>query len=184
MNMDPTNLSIQSVTDPAEIPALARICELAMQGDLFGKYHINFTGASFEQASIKAMTEALQTPGGYVFKAVLQSQEEDGSVKDQIIGASQWYVGYLDIPKVDPFAPKTLLERDETQSANVDMVKGDGQAEAKTTNAVVEVVSEMTEAMVFKETMRITGNAYVSAIRGKKHVCGLTQGPIMSGVSF
>ena len=102
----PFAFSIERVTDPADIPMLASIFDEALKPDPFYQMITLYSPESVYDSVVTAMTNALADSTQYVFKAVVQEQDDEGMVKQTTVGISQWSVGYISIPKVDPFESK------------------------------------------------------------------------------
>ncbi|RMZ82086.1 hypothetical protein DV737_g2197, partial [Chaetothyriales sp. CBS 132003] len=107
--------------DEAEIPALAALAVCALRTDPFHDFFDKYSGKSFYDDTVNKLTAGLKDPNGRVFKAVKLMMQHDealgeghGSAEERergketgasvIVGVSQWYVGYCEVPKVDPFA--------------------------------------------------------------------------------
>lgn len=130
----------ERVTNAQEIPAMAELSTLALQPDTFTVFTERERGISMYDDTLQKMTDAFNDPGTYIFKALLTMKDMDGKEHEIIVGVAQWYIGYLHVPKYDPFAPKDPI--------------------------IVEP-----KVTILSEAMRLSGNAYVSAIRAKKHIC-------------
>ena len=123
-----SSVEIKPVSDPAELPALFSIFDIALQAshDGFRELLIRYFGDSYQeiierlQAAFSADTASNPAEQHFVFKAVETVpgySGEDGRkcerdnpggvlttqpMVERIVGMAHWTVGYIDIPKVDP----------------------------------------------------------------------------------
>jgi len=152
---------------------------------------------------MKKLTAELNRPDRYkIFKAVAvpdTAAQSDAAEQQQetIIGFSEWMFGYLETPKVDPFAPKEKSSESGTFAAAAaaaaatfpNNVLDPAASEAGGAKQLGDVVTareavasaskndhESKKSKPFysnpdQEVSRKMGNAYICAIRGKKHLC-------------
>lgn len=146
--------SILPVKSSEDIPTLARVFLQAItQIDTFWEVLTRYRSDSLD-TFIAVLKESLDHPNHHLLKAV-------HNVTGDIVGMAQWKAPwYLEIEKTDPFAMSN-----EQPAGDVTVVpllsagmEGDDPAKAK-------------GVAMFNESMRQMGNAYITHIRGKKHVC-------------
>lgn len=91
------SLHVQPVTDEAELPLLASIFDEALKyADSFHEVMTRCLPMSVYEDALTALQKGFHDPTHFIFKAV----DDHG----EILGISHWTVGYISIPKVDPFA--------------------------------------------------------------------------------
>lgn len=94
------DFKVRPVTDPTELPFCARIFDEALrESDSFYQVIEACSEHSVYEGALKALQTGFDDPSQYVFKAV---RYEDA--QEVVLGISHWSVGYINIPKVDPFA--------------------------------------------------------------------------------
>jgi hypothetical protein len=97
--------------------------------------------------------------------------------KEKIVGMAYWTVGYIDLPKVDPFeqhaAPASVVAEKSPESAPLEEpIATIGQ------RATASKPGPKPEPFDFYAVCRKpVRNLYISQIRGKKHVCKSTLCP-------
>ena len=156
--MSCSSVRIVEVTDLSEIPELARLSDLCIQPDPLHAFLEKYSGNTVFDSTASKLTAAINDPNSKVFKAVKPIRSEDGQIVAELVGLSQWYVGYLVVPKVDPFA---LCD-----------VGGELKGVPAGSSFVIPDVPKLEDAKAdpYSEILRKSGNSYVAAIRGKKHV--------------
>jgi GNAT superfamily N-acetyltransferase len=163
------SIRIEPVTDPLLVPELARLTDLALQNDAFHAFSAQYAPKPVHEETFDRLYAALKDSNSYIFRALMDAVDENGLKREQLVGFTQWFVGYLNVPKVDPFARQQTSNvgghADVTDVAVAEEA-GSGQLPVDT-KAAPEVVSPDPFAILAKET----GNCHVKAIRGKKHVC-------------
>lgn len=163
-------LRIEAVTDFQLVPELAHVADLAIQPDGFYAFHNRYARKSLYEETVDRLTAAIGDRNSYVFRAVLTTVGEDGTRTEQLVGMTQWYVGYLIVPKVDPFAPKLSQSRRGNVS-DVSEVASAGATGAGSTVRTATKIESGTSPNPFDAVARETGNSLVRAIRGKRHIC-------------
>ena len=140
---------IIAVTNPSDLLDLATLSHLALLPDPLHAFIEKYSDPPttiYEETNAKLLS-ALSEPTSHTFKAVKPVRNADGVLEGKIVGYAHWYVGYIDLPKTDPFAPVA--------------------SEAGTTPYNIE---ENLPVNPLSDLWRRSGNLYVSTIRGKKHV--------------
>ena len=148
---DSSRLLIERVTDPEELPMLANIFDKALQHvDSFHEVITRCCDETVYQNTLNSLQSAIGDADHYIFKAVLQT-----SSNCVVVGVSHWFVGYISVPKVDPFGAATNPTPDAVEE-----------------DFIAPLVIEPSPLRVaFDDARRKGSNAYISTIRGKKHVC-------------
>jgi hypothetical protein len=164
------NLRIQEVTDTQLVPELAEMFDITLRPDSAYDFFNTHGPSTVYNDTIERVTAAVESPDSRVFRAILTHTNEDGTTKDVLVGMAQWQIGYIVLPKVDPFAPKSKATEDEKVVSVAEVAIPDQTGVATPLPAPKEY-SEQATSELFKEHTRISGNAYVSSIRGKRHIC-------------
>ena len=139
-NAEPFEYTIRPVKDADDIPIIVQFALEAMreQNPAYVELSSKSTkDGTIDDRALRKFREAFDSPDDFLFKAVTTVNG-----KELMIGVSHWFVGYISIPKVDPF---------------------DQAPQASDTSAE--------EITVLESARTLGSNAYISAIRGKKHVC-------------
>ena len=154
------NIKIEPVTDPTDIPQIARNFDTCLREgeDDFYDVLCKYTESPHDSC-LRRLTDVLKSDQDFVFKVV-------DTQTGQIVGHSHWFIGYIDLPKVDPFAK---------QEGGADGMEVGG---AKSSAAMMKVKAPTAEdSLDFYATFqRPVRNAYIYFIRGKKHICMLSRG--------
>src|SRR5271163_2974012 len=97
----------------ADIPTLASIFDIATSTDAFHEVMKRHGPLSPYEDGMKSMSDGMTNPNQHIFKAVERSMDTTGTViGEKVIGMAQWSVGWIENPKVDPFAKES---RDESE---------------------------------------------------------------------
>ena len=166
--MSAESLRIEEVTDPQLIPELAQLSDITLEADSFHAFIDKYHPQSAHEETLEKMTAAMHDPDSHVFRAVLTSFDNDGVPTEQVVGCTHWFVGHLQIPKTDPFAPRPPTQKLEVSDVTVSaMAESNGQAQTIETAGQIEfgAVPNPTEAVD-----RAVGNALIKAIRGKRYI--------------
>ena len=168
--MSSDSLRIEEVTDLQLVPELASLTDLALQPDAFYAFANTYRSKSMYEETIDRLTAAVKDPQSHVFRAMWNTHGEDGTTAEQLVGMTQWYVGYLVVPKMDPFAPKIS----ESRPGDVSDVFGVASAGATGEASTVQMATKIEpgeEPNPFDSVAKELGNSHVRAIRGKRHIC-------------
>ena len=166
--MPAESLRIEEVTDSQLIPELAQLSDITLEADSFHAFIDKYHPQSAYDETLEKMTAAMHDPDSHVFRAVLTSFDNDGVPTEQVVGCTHWYVGYVQVPKTDPFAPKPSTKKLEVSDVAVPtMAEANGQAQTIETARQIEsgLVPNPSEAVD-----RAVGNAIIKAIRGKRYI--------------
>jgi len=167
--MSADTIQMLPVTDAAEVPILAHLSDIALKPDGFYEFLTRYGSQSVYDEVVGKLTQALEDPHSYIFKAVRKNAPGSDNPSDSIIGFAHWFIGYVQTPKVDPFALRVAAQENKDSSFNVAVPETHKTPQMSNVNSLV---AEPTRTLnPLDEMMRISGNAYISAIRGKKHVC-------------
>ena len=167
--MSSDTLRIEEVTDASIVPELAALFDIALQPDSFHECIKRYGIKSLYDDAVDKLTIAISDPDQHVFKAVLSKMDNDGFLKEELVGLTNWYVGYVQIPKVDPFAVRPAAKNAEIpEVVAVATDEGGGPA-----NGILapEETPKFSSSNALAENSRRAGNAYITAIRGKRHIC-------------
>lgn len=187
-----TRIEIKPVTSVADIPALSKISQLALENDPMWEFRARCGAPPIYDHAMKKLTAAFNNPArSKIFKAVVVSdtaaEGDVGRQNETIVGYSEWMLGYLETPKMDPFAPKEKLSESGTAAvpfANNVLNVATSEAKEKQAGDVTAAldgiasngdhVSQKPKPFYSnpdQEVSRKMGNAYIRAIRGKRHLC-------------
>jgi hypothetical protein len=190
-----SSIRIEAVSDPSEVPALASVFDAAIiaSSDQFRellKRHVEDPYTEVEKRLGAALSPAAEgsSEQHFVLKAVKTvprylpgdgkkhaQSSPDGvcqemPTKEIIVGMAHWTIGYINIPKVDPFGQQTTsapASRIADESAEKAPLKEPITTGVDTANAP-EPEPSFDFYAVCRKPLR---NTYISQIRGKKHVC-------------
>lgn len=183
-----TKIEIRPVTSVADIPTLAKISELALKDDTLFEFRARCGAKPIYEGTMEKLTAAVNNPARFkLFKAVVvPATAADGNVDqdETIVGYTQWMLGYLETPKMDPFAPKPQSSgTDASTTSEADVLNiTTSEANEKQADDVVAALEAISLDNTSKkskpyysnpdqEHSRKMGNAYITAIRGKRHLC-------------
>lgn len=159
---------IEPLTSAADIPVCAQLCTDAVRPDPFHAFLERYSPEPFYDNTVVRLTDAINPNNktDFAFKAVLSVDDGEGGTRDEIVGVSHWYYGYVVVPKVDPFAKKVVEQGDEIGPEEIAVGDEEGSLEVNKGSP-----KKVDKEKVMYEVQRQHGNLYISKIRGKKHVC-------------
>lgn len=159
------------ITDPSDVPACAQLCYEAVLDDPFIRFMNLYNPTHFLDETNKRISDAIDPANttDFAFKAVLDVPDDSGSTREEIVGVSHWYYGTAAIPKYDTFMKHVEEEPNEIGPGEVAAGSGGSTPKSMVVESEPVVVRNAEEAMA--HVYRQHGNAYISVIRGKKHVC-------------
>ena len=167
------SIRIEPVRDLDDAPALASIFATAIQHSRDGFY--DFVTRYFDEPpwEPKRIQHGIEDKDNFVFKAVEERQDDMGNVvEEKIVGFSQWFIGYISIPKVEPMNQEPNDEQTRKENTSVALsaaiISEDGSA-TKETESEPSLESEPLD--LYDMCVRPMTNAYITFIRGKRHVC-------------
>jgi hypothetical protein len=178
-----SSVRIERVSDPSDVPALASVFDIAIlaSGDNFRELLKRYVEDPYTEVE-RHLRSALSPPAEastqqhFVLKAVWPGDDDtrgEGNpagvgremrTTDTIVGMAYWSMGYIDIPKVDPF-------EQQTASAPTSVV-GDESTERAPLGQPIATSPEPEPSFDFYTVCRRpVRNTYISHIQGKKHIC-------------
>ena len=162
------DIRIEPITSAEDLPVCAQICSDAVRSDTFATFLERYSPESFYDSTIAKLTNAIdpENKSDFAFKAVLTADDGVGGKRDEIVGVSHWYVGYVVVPKYDPFAKTVNAASNEIGAEEVVVGDEPGAVAPQITSKALD-----RSKGVMEEMLRVHGNMYVGKIRGKKHVC-------------
>ena len=150
--------SIQPVTSIDDIHTLATVfIKATTHQDTFWEMVCRYGSGSPFDTLLDVLRESFEHPDHHLFKAVHDPTGE-------VVGMSQWKAPwFLQVEKVDPFATsQTESNGDSNAAPLVSNVEETNYDPARTAGVAM-----------FQDSRRQIRNAYITHIRGKKHVCEL-----------
>ncbi|KIW72808.1 hypothetical protein PV04_00980 [Phialophora macrospora] len=191
-----SKIAVKPITSETDLPVCARLADIALKPDSFHEFKARYCSQNVYEETLEKITEALRDDRGRycLLKAVVPAsstlepeQSTAGSGADDaeiIVGFAQWRCGYVEVPKMDPFAAREATERNpslETGVTNVAIAEVNGQ---DTRNSAVSTDVDSVAAGKVEnsrntppfysnphdELARKLMNAYISTMRGKRHV--------------
>lgn len=179
-----TKIIIKPITCLADIPKLAEISQLALENDSMFEFRARCGAPSIYDVAMEKLSAAVNNPAKFsMFKAVavpVNTSEGDESQDEAIVGYTQWMLGYLETPKMDPFAPKQP-PTSTTFEANMTNITTSEANEKPARDVLVALEASASRdpsddskpyyANPDQDYSRRMGNAYIRAIRGKRHLC-------------
>lgn len=180
-----TKIAVRPVTSETDVPKLAHLADLALKPDAFHEFRRRYSSRNIYDDCVEKLTESLRDGCGryFLFKAILAPDPDsegggDGG-QETIVGFTQWRIGYVETPKMDPFAPNKASakgQRFETGVSNVTVSEGEEQGEAAGLASHQIGGGGLTESKPFysdpdAEVSRKLSNSYIGSIRGKRHLC-------------
>ena len=204
---------IRPIISESDVPALARLADVALQPDAFHEFRSRYGSQSVYDETAEKLTASLRdTPSSirryFLFKAVLIPDLNDGSDDQErsdtnatddctagevIIGFSQWRIGYVETPKMDPFAPRNEASANQSFEVGVsNVVVSEGSEPGKATGTQTTGTAEESAAgkgdgtnaqnpfysNPDAELHRKLMNSYISSVRGKRHLCKSSPGQL------
>ncbi|KIY01549.1 uncharacterized protein Z520_03101 [Fonsecaea multimorphosa CBS 102226] len=186
-----TTITIKPITSEADIPACATVADAALKADGLHEFRRRYSKNVYDN-TVEKLTDALRDDRGrfFLFKAVVSpartAQTANTEAQEEtIVGFTLWRKGYVEVPKMDPFAPKketTESATTDTSTINVPITEGvnaesavDIQTIPTTQISGDGATGPATKPKPFyanpdAEVARKLGNAYIGAIRGKRHL--------------
>lgn len=179
-----TLIEVEPITSHSDIPTLAAITDLALKSDGYHEFQARYAASPIYETTHKKLTEALDDDRKryHMFKAVsIPTSDADGP--PVIVGYTQWRLGYVETPKMDPFARSGLKTESKGEKssfeADVSNVTISEDIKEELTLPRETVKDASTSSLRPKpfysnpdeELSRKVGNAYISAMRGKRHLC-------------
>ncbi|KIV90620.1 hypothetical protein PV10_07905 [Exophiala mesophila] len=179
-----SHIEIHPITNEADIPLLASITDFALLDDGLREFHARYGQTSLYETTCRKLTNAFHDKHNryHIFKAVLVPASNESNCEPTIVGYAQWRLGYIETPKVDPFAIKSTAINSsdhpvviEADRSIVTLLEPAEQQSPTILQAIRQTTTSTKETLAFysnpdEELSRKVGNAYISAIRGKRHL--------------
>ena len=159
-------LRFVETNDPADIPELApALRPLGLKATARVEFVEKYGKKNTYEDGVEKFTKNISDPKSHIFKAMMRVA---GGV-EMLVGLSEWYVGFLDIAKIDPFAEKPVEDaRGVAETVAEEKLEERGILEMGTFST--ELDGQYRDPNPYVDMVRRMGNAYVGTIRGKKHV--------------
>jgi hypothetical protein len=194
-----SSVSVEPVSDPSELHALASVFNIAItaSGDKFQEALMRYVEDPYKEimtrleAALSTQVDEHSLEQHFLFKAVMTVPKYSAgdckqlgrgntngvlpamSTEEKVVGMAHWTVGYINLPKVDPFeqtvaplAPATTSEP-STEATPLEEPIATGAE----TVADSRPESDTQPFDFYAVCRRPVRNTYISQIRGKKHVC-------------
>lgn len=169
----PLEVKLKTGITEEDIPILAHINDVALEGDPFKQWRVLFTENSEYDSAVKALQEALSDPVYRVIKAVIADTSNPSGEKT--IGFIHYlHAGYIELEKVDPFAP---APKQQPPSKEVSDTRDPSSNMPEALAEKATVVEKETEDAARADRLRRgemkyvqSRNVYIAAIRGKRHM--------------
>lgn len=173
--------TIKPVTSEADLPTLAYLSDLALRSDPYREFRERYGPQSLYADTLEKLTKAMRNRSGQssLFKVILVSDSDEEPEKETVIGLSQWTLGYLNVPKVDPFAIKRNNDVQSSTShpvPNAVVAEPDEQGEAEGVDIAVPKQERSPKPFYsnpLDEHTRKVWNSCITQIRGKRYMCKL-----------
>ncbi|KIW35256.1 uncharacterized protein PV07_01961 [Cladophialophora immunda] len=194
---------IKPITSEADIPVCAKLADAALKPDGLHEFRNRYSKSVYDN-TVEKLTDAIRDDRGrfFIFKAVVSpaprkdrtadlnstaevpNNEVQGE-EEVMVGFTLWRKGYVEVPKMDPFAPKNETTEDATVATSITNVPISEGIDAESATDVLTTATPGISgdgaagpggkpkpfyANPDAELARKLGNAYVGAIRGKRHL--------------
>jgi hypothetical protein len=195
-----SSVRVEPVSDPSELRTLASVFDIAIRasGDKFNDVLIRYAEDPYKEtmkhleAALSAQVDENSLEQHFLFKAVITVPKypagdckelgrrnvggvlPETPVEEKIVGMAHWTVGYINLPKVDPFEQQTVAS---LAPATTDGPSTEATPLEEPVTTGAETVADSkpesgTQPFDFYAVCRKpVRNIYISQIRGKKHVC-------------
>lgn len=166
---------IEPITSASDIPVCAQLCWEAVQDDPFIAFLRRYDESyKFHEETITRLSDAInpENTSDFAFKAVIDVPDENGGSHEEIVGVTHWYYGKVIMSKYDPVTKEVNKEPNEISPS--ELAVGSSPSTGHTTPVTSSPPSKVvikTAVEATQHVFRQHGNAYVGAVRGKKHVC-------------
>jgi hypothetical protein len=155
--------TISPVTSPDDVlPAATAFMRATRDSDTFWEMQARYGPEPPFDALLKVLKASVMDPNHHVFKAVYNPTGE-------IVGMAQWKAPcWIEVEKVDPFA-----QEKEQPSQSLDS----GTSPLPPVAKEPEDPKKVAGVAMVEDSRRQIWNAYITHVRGKKHVCELRAKP-------
>ncbi|OCT44153.1 hypothetical protein CLCR_00683 [Cladophialophora carrionii] len=194
-----SNVAVKPIASEADLPFCAHLTDRALKSDTFHEFKARYCSQNVYEETLQKLTESLRDDRGRycLLKAVVpassviasdqskeqtaqQSRADDAEI---IVGFAQWRCGYVEVPKMDPFAARKAPETSPSLDLGVTSV---AVAEENGHNTPSPVSTDLRSVAGGKvetskkiqpfysnphdELVRKLMNTYIGTMRGKRHV--------------
>jgi GNAT superfamily N-acetyltransferase len=168
-----SEIRIEPINDEKDFPICAQLCSDAIAPDPFSFFLEQYGDQSLYESTLNRLRDAASPDNStdFAFKAVIDEVDGSGQTTEKIVGVSHWYIGYIVLPKVDPFEMKFVSQAQET--GTTDLALEDGNDNPPVPSSVTSNTLKHRRRALMADHRRQVGNLYISNVRGKKHVCKL-----------
>ena len=195
-----SSVRIEPVLDPSDLHTLASVFDIAVRasGDKFHEVLMRYVEDPYKEtmkhleAAQAAQVDEHSLEQHFLFKAVMTVPKysvgdckelgwgnaggglPEMPTEEKIVGMAHWTVGYINLPKVDPFEQQTAAsmapattDEPSTEATPLEELIATG-AETIANSKPESETQPFDFYVVCRKPVR---NTYISQIRGKKHVC-------------
>jgi hypothetical protein len=188
------------VSDPSELHTLASIFDIAItaSGDKFNEVLMRHVEDPYKEtmkqleAALSAKVDEHSLEQHFLFKAIMTVPKHytrdckglgpgnaggllsEMPTEEKIVGMAHWTVGYINLPKVDPFEQQTVaslapatIDEPSTEATPLEEPIATGTE----TVAYSKPESDTQPFDFYAVCRKPVRNTYISQIHGKKHVC-------------
>ena len=188
------------MSDPSELHTLASVFDIAIRasGDKFNEVLMRYVEDPYKEtmkhleAAQSAQVDEHSLEQHFLFKAVMTVPKYSAGdckelgwgnaggvlpgtpTEEKIVGMAHWTVGYINLPKVDPFEQQTVAS---LAPATTDEPSTEATPLEESIATGAEIIADSkpesdTQPFDFYTVcQKPVRNTYISQIRGKKHVC-------------
>ncbi|KAK4935304.1 hypothetical protein LTR10_023620 [Elasticomyces elasticus] len=169
--------TIKPVTSEADIPALARLSDIALRPDSLHRFAERYNPPGLYQDTVQKLTKSLRDTRGWchVFKAVLVPEPgsggHDSAAEEIIIGYSQWKLGYAELPETGALSTgvkNNSTAPSEPSLSGVAVADTFGQGDATLTNVASTYKSSSSDP--WESSRRNLFSAYSRNIGEQRHL--------------
>jgi GNAT superfamily N-acetyltransferase len=162
-------IHIEPITDEKDFPVCAQLCDDAIASDPFSFFLEHYGDQKFRESTLAHLRAAAnhENSTDFAFKAVIDESDGSGQTTEKIVGFSHWYIGYIVLPKVDPFEERVVSQR---RAIDTHLALGDGTDVAPVPSSSTNDSLKHRRQALMADHRRQLGNLYISNVRGKKHV--------------
>ncbi|EXJ64687.1 hypothetical protein A1O7_01025 [Cladophialophora yegresii CBS 114405] len=181
-----SEVAVKPITSEADLPFCARLADRAVKPDPFHEFKARYSSQNVYEETLQKLTESLRDDRGKycLLKAVVPASSRSGADDAEIIvGFAQWRRGYVEVPKMDPFATRKAPETNTSLDIGIPCVASAEAKEHGTPGADTTDLGSVAGAKVqnprktqpfysnpHDELARKLMNTYIGTMRGKRHV--------------
>jgi hypothetical protein len=205
-----SSVRIEPVSDPSELHTLASVFDMAIRasGDKFREVLMRYVEDPYKETMKHleaAQVDEHSLEQHFLFKAVMTVPKYSAGdcrelgwgnaggvlpetlTEEKIVGMAHWTVGYINLPKVDPFEQQTVASfapatTDEPSTEATPLREPVATSAETITDSKPE--SDTQSFDFYAVCRKPVRNTYISQIRGKKHVCKSCHNPSLRQLLF